>query len=162
MIKWPSQSTAELIAFYGNPRGDGGHPSIEWERRNLVRAPVPYAMWYREDAHTPVVVSNIAIHRRCADSLHRVLLAMTACPSGDSARFFSGSYCFRAMRGSNKLSMHSYGCAIDFDAEHNPFHSGDHTLHGHSPLVVAFEAEGWIWGGRWNNPDAMHFQAALT
>jgi hypothetical protein len=29
-------------------------------------------------------------------------------------------------------------------------------------VVRAFEAEGWVWGGRFRTPDCMHFQVALV
>jgi hypothetical protein len=60
--------------------------------------------------------------------------------------------------------MHSWGCAIDLDPGRNAFH--DQTGHfgagGAIAVVRAFEAEGWIWGGRWagRSCDPMHFQAA--
>jgi hypothetical protein len=33
-----------------------------------------------------------------------------------------------------------------------------------SLIVQAFEAEGWVWGGRWSGRsiDAMHFQACTV
>jgi hypothetical protein len=66
------------------------------------------------------------------------------------------------MRGSHALSMHSYGCAVDFDPARNAFHNR-HPSFGtpaNRYVVEAFAAEGWVWGGQWRDPDGMHFQAA--
>ncbi len=73
---------------------------------------------------------------------------------------YDGSFNLRPMRGGTTLSMHAYGCALDFDAADNPFHSETHLFTADSIIVQKFEAAGWIWGGRWLSPDAMHFQAA--
>jgi hypothetical protein len=75
---------------------------------------------------------------------------------------FGGSYNFRLMRGSNQLSMHSWGCALDLDPEGNPFGRNRAKCRMPAPVVEAFQAEGFEWGGRWKRPDAMHFQAART
>ena len=68
------------------------------------------------------------------------------------------------------LSMHSFGCAIDINFNLNPFvangrplDTGDDTTKGkirtlNSPIVKAFAANGWGWGGRYG--DYMHFSKA--
>lgn len=156
MNKWPLQS--ECDKFYGNPREHG------WLAANTVAVPVP---WPMHIGKTPV--DHILIHKKCADSLKRTLSAIwVACGQNlDKIKqlhydVYDGSYNFRPMRGSTRLSMHSYACAIDFDAAHNAFHSTQHFFHSDSPIVVEFKKEGWIWGGDWSpgSQDAMHFQAA--
>ncbi|MBP6748146.1 MAG: M15 family metallopeptidase [Xanthomonadaceae bacterium] len=73
---------------------------------------------------------------------------------------YVGGFNYRIMRGSARLSMHSWSCAVDFDSARNRF--GDTTPNFASiPQVLeAFDAEGWTWGGRWRRPDGMHWQAA--
>src|SRR6185503_4660147 len=65
----------------------------------------------------------------------------------------AGGYNFRQQRGSDKLSMHSLGAAIDFDPLRNPFKAPpERTALGTEPgmgVVRIFEARGWTWGGRW-------------
>lgn len=162
MSIWPLQS--ECDAFYGNPRGRDGKANAKWEHDNIVRIQPPFAMTY---AGMPV--KTIRIHRRCAESLTDILREIAALSNGSALRqhewgvsIYGGAYNYRLMRGSSKLSMHSWGCAIDLDPERNAFH--DTTPHfADIPLVVkAFESRGWIWGGRWKGRscDGMHFQAA--
>ena len=151
---WPLQS--ECDAFYGNPRGGGGHSNPSWEAANLTHVSPPFRMTY---AGKPVL--SVKIHRKCAASLQRVFAAIWEAAKHDQATIdrwgvsiFGGSYNFRLMRGSSHLSMHSYGCAIDLAPERFPMGRHDHTF---VPQVIkAFADEGWE-----NLPnDRMHFQAA--
>ena len=86
-----------------------------------------------------------------------------------------GGFCYRTINNPHKpgcpmLSMHSFGCAIDINFNLNPFvangrplDTGDDTTKGkirtlNSPIVKAFAANGWGWGGRYG--DYMHFSKA--
>lgn len=165
MSTWPKQSAVD--AFYGNPRGKNGGPSAVWERDNLITIPCPWPLVTAWEPHQPV--SRIRIHKKCADSLSRVL-ARTWELSGKNndviealgLHLFGGSYMFRMMRGSNRLSMHSWGCAIDFDPARNGLGDDTPFLKPDSIIVAAFKCEGWAWGGDWSRKDAMHFQAAVV
>jgi hypothetical protein len=164
-VSWPHQSCVR--EFYGNPNS-GGHLNRAWYAANIVMVDAVLPLFYGK-----VAVHKIAVHKKCADSLTRVLHAVlnryetTPGPlalrneQGDGVLSFDGSFCFRCMRGGSSLSMHSYGIALDFDAAHNPFH-GKPRFTPASILVQEFEREGWTWGGRWRHPDGMHFQAATT
>lgn len=159
---WPHQN--EVDTFYGNPRGRNGKSSPKWEKANLVRVVPPYQMFY---AGKPI--SSFLVHRKCAGSMLKALAAIRDATKGDKklltesgANIFGGSYNFRLMRGSNRLSMHSWGCAIDLDPARNGM--GDVTPHfAKYPFIIkAFEDAGAVWGGRWAGRacDGMHFQFA--
>jgi hypothetical protein len=80
--------------------------------------------------------------------------------------------------GPKRWSVHAYGEAIDVNPVENPYLEGGRVLppagrryldrttarpgmavHG-GPLVTAFAAAGWQWGGRWTaSPDWQHFSA---
>jgi hypothetical protein len=70
--------------------------------------------------------------------------------------------CFapRAKRVNGDLSVHSWGAAIDLNADTNPL-STDGILRTDIPpaWIAEFEKRGLRWGGRFAKPDAMHFQA---
>jgi len=51
--------------------------------------------------------------------------------------------------------MHSFGAALDLNAETNQLGTPGDMDAG---LVQLFEACGWTWGGRWKRSDPMHFQ----
>lgn len=157
MPTWPLQSQA--TQYYGDPRQGG------WLHANTINVPCPWTLHFDK---TPL--HQILIHKKCAASLTKVLNAVWVAANKQESVIqswhfdrFSGSYNFRNKRGGGSLSMHAYACAIDFDYAENMFHSIHHLFNDKSPLVIAFEAEGWIWGGRWSpqSIDAMHFQAAL-
>ncbi len=152
--QWPLQS--ECAAFYGDPDSAG------WEKANLVEVPCPWPLLIEGKT-----IHVISIHSKCADSLREVLAAIWEACERDLSKIsalhydqYDGSFVNRPMRGSTTKSMHAYGCAIDFDAADNPFHSETHLFTPDSIIVQKFEAAGWIWGGRWMSPDAMHMQAA--
>ena len=164
-MNWPNQSTKELNAFYGNPVGINGQANPKWKATNLVLVPVPYHMIVAWEPHVPV--KNILFHHKCAAPLARVLQGILDLYGSPAAiekagmHLYSGAYNYRAIRGSRRLSMHAYGCAIGLDSEHNPLVS----RHGKMPkeVVKLFEAEGAEWGGRWRSrADPMHFQWAKT
>lgn len=167
-MAWPLQSQCD--SFYGNPRGSKGTYSPKWAAANLVHVACPWPLHTEDVVKKKVVRSSvpfITIHKKCADSLKRVLASIFSACDKDVAKIaklhydvFDGSFNYRPKRGASSLSMHAYGCAIDWDAADNPFHSRKHEFQSDSLLVVKFEEEGWIWGGRWSNPDAMHVQAA--
>lgn len=161
---WPTQ--AQCDAYYGDPRGGHGTYSPHWAANHLTHVSVPWVMHYQEGKRI-IPVTHITIHKKCAESLTRVLAHIwEQCGEHQSAidtlhyNRYDGSFNYRVMRGGHALSMHSYAIAIDFDADENEFGHKVHAFHPDSLIVQAFEAEGWVWGGRWAFPDAMHFQAS--
>jgi len=88
----------------------------------------------------------------------------------------------RDIAGTNMLSIHSYGLAIDINPEINPYIIFDKHKHGHAeihpkystayinrhvkhpgmvePIVDIFKKNGfYVWGGLWTDPiDLHHFQ----
>lgn len=158
--KWPLQRDCD--AFYGNPRW-GDVYSTKWAAANLTHVLCPWAIHIGKSP-----VPFIAIHKKCADSLKRVLADIWTAAGKSQATIaqwhcdeYSGSFNYRPKRGASSLSMHAYGCAIDWDAEQNAFHAHQHFFTEQSPIVLAFRREGWVWGGEWSDSvDAMHFQAA--
>ncbi|MBZ5616244.1 MAG: M15 family metallopeptidase [Acidobacteriia bacterium] len=160
MTTWPLQRDCD--AFYGNPRGSNGSYSPAWAAANLTHVACPWQIQIGGKT-----VPFITIHRKCAESLTAVLGAIwEACGKSQDQinklhyNVYDGSFNYRPMRANQALSMHAYGCAIDWDAAENPFHDRKHLFTSSSLLVVKFEAEGWVWGGDWSSPDAMHVQAA--
>jgi hypothetical protein len=160
---WPLEQAAD--AFYGNPRAHGGGYDIDWARDHLVHVQCPWQL--HMGLHQPVPF--ITIHAQCADSLTRVLAQVWAAigksqeaANGRGYSVFSGSFNFRPIRGSAQISMHAYGAAIDWDAPDNPMGYGNlhHRFTDSDPLIAAFKAEGWRWGGDYcSRHDYMHVEA---
>ena len=71
-----------------------------------------------------------------------------------------GSYANRNARGSNRLSEHAYGRAIDINPGQNPMGS---RLITNMPDDIAAIARAYnlVWGGTWKSKkDAMHFSTS--
>lgn len=153
---WPLQR--DCIAFYGNPAHAG------WLHDNTTYVECPWPLFIGSTQ-----TSHILIHKKCADSLTRVLNNVWDAVGKDVAKIkaqhfdqYDGSYNFRPMRGGHAMSMHSFAVAIDWYASENAFHSTKHYFTDQTLLIEKFKEEGWIWGGDWSpgSVDAMHVQAA--
>ncbi len=154
---WPTQ--ADCPVFYGSPAQ---------VTASLVHVHCPWVFTVEGTQS-----QTITIHSKCAPSLTRVLNFIWNHPAiGQSQEkihafgydVFDGSYYPRNIAGTNTPSIHSYGAAMDWNAAANPQHAPltETKFKADSLIVYAFEAEGWVWGGRWTPAyiDAMHFQAA--
>jgi hypothetical protein len=72
-----------------------------------------------------------------------------------------GAYNDRAIAGTDRKSAHAWGIAIDLDPDLSYYWRWErHGWKNRLPqsVVDAFEAEGFIWGGRWYHFDTMHFE----
>ena len=83
---------------------------------------------------------------------------------------------YRKVTGGKKLSMHSYGFAIDINPVQNPYFKGKvvlpegavydpskpGTLTRNCVVVKTFTRLGWDWGGNWKSlKDYQHFEKVL-
>lgn len=165
---------AEVLKLYGDPVSfldDHGMPTPFWTlRMTRVPFPSPLPLGWNPSAFA----KSATVHSKIADELAQVFARLVQ--EGLWARHiktFDGAYTWRTQRGStSKLSMHSFGAAVDFNAATNQLGSvpmdppdlkaalppGRADM---SPEVVrVFESCGWTWGGRFHRPDPMHFQYA--
>jgi hypothetical protein len=143
---WPRSDQASLMEFYGNP-GD---------EYKLVSIDVS-GLGVKYDGQT---VKTIRCHRKVADSLHRVLVALDGGICAWILGQYAGVYNNRPMRGGSLPSLHARGAAIDLD----PAPNGNHRswpVNATMPIQVMeeFAKEGWIGLGWAIGRDAMHFQA---
>lgn len=111
----------------------------------------------------------VRVHRKIAPALDRVAKRLTAAREHDPSlrpflRRLSGGFAERTIAGTDRLSAHAFGIAIDLDASMSDYwrwqKKGPHRWRNRIPqaIVDAFEAEGFIWGGRWYHYDTMHFE----
>lgn len=166
---WPLQSQCD--SFYGNPRGRNGRAAALWEVANLRSVAAPFDILFLGKP------AKLRVHRKCADAF-RAWLDEVWKNAGRDQRVirvwgmdvYGGSYNFRAMRGGSALSMHSYGCAVDFDAPRNgQYDRTPHFATLREQVVEPFLRLGGVWGGDWDGDrdtlderscDGMHFQFA--
>ena len=74
-----------------------------------------------------------------------------------------GTFKWREIAGTKRLSPHSFGIAIDINVKLSNYWrwaSQPYTYHNQIPLdiVEIFEQNGFIWGGKWHEYDTMHFE----
>jgi len=77
----------------------------------------------------------------------------------------SGVFNWRKISNTNRLSVHSFGIAIDLNVKDSHYWLWDKekdnfTYKNKIPLQIVeiFEKYGFIWGGRWYHYDTMHFE----
>lgn len=168
-IMWPKQS--ECNSFYGNPRGREGQASPSWESQNLVRVDTPFPIYFLGKQ------AKLRIHKKCSQAFLEWLERVWENSGKDKKTIhewgmdnYAGAYNFRTMRGGKALSMHSYGCAVDFDAPRNSQYDRTPNFAKYrKEIVEPFIKLGGVWGGDWNGNgdslderscDGMHFQFA--
>ena len=88
----------------------------------------------------------------------------------DVRPFFSeigGSFNWRRISGTSRLSAHSFGISIDINAELGKYWKWTGAKEGNvgmysnavpEGIVKAMERYGFIWGGKWHHFDGMHFE----
>ncbi len=79
----------------------------------------------------------------------------------------AGTFNWRAIAGTNRLSVHSYGAAIDINTKFTNYWRWDAQQAGGTipyrnqipaEIVAVFEQHCFVWGGRWYHYDTMHFE----
>lgn len=79
----------------------------------------------------------------------------------------AGTFNWRKVSGTNRLSPHSFGIAIDINTKQadywkwkNPDPNEKQTYRNRIPMEIVeiFEKHGFIWGGKWYHYDTMHFE----
>lgn len=78
-----------------------------------------------------------------------------------------GTFNWRTIAGTSRLSTHSFGITIDINVEKShywrnakPDAKGNYKYVNSIPIEIVriFEKHGFIWGGRWYHYDTMHFE----
>jgi hypothetical protein len=84
-----------------------------------------------------------------------------------------GTFNWRPIMGTNRMSPHSFGIAIDINTSRSEYWKWDHRdnwqmdsvelnlqWRNSVPLEIVeiFERHGFIWGGKWFHYDTMHFE----
>ena len=143
----------ELIAVFGQPSKDGGI---------LVKVKPPYPLFYGGKP-----VSVIRCHPKIADAIKNAL--QKTLNHYGSAKIkelrldvYDGCHNYRQKRGGTSLSVHSWGCAFDFDRTHNDLKM-DKTKAAfarpeYAPFLQFFREEGLLNLGEAKGYDFMHFE----
>lgn len=113
---------------------------------------------------------RVTVHKKIAPALSRVSARLRAIlrKYPELSRYFTklgGTLANRRVAGEARTSPHAYGIAVDINPELSLYwrwQSDRGAARGRAqtppPIVEAFEAEGFVWGGRWRHYDDMHFE----
>lgn len=138
-----------------------GRAGCEDELVNIVP---PYTLYYEGKA-----VKTIRVHRLIAERVEAALRAVLEHYGQEAISrlgldVYSGSYNYRSTSTGSSLSMHAWGIALDFDAEHNSY-----AMKKPKARFSGAEYDAWwrIWEeqgavslGRERDVDWMHLQFA--
>jgi hypothetical protein len=149
---------AEVVATFGDPL-EHLNDKAAWEREALVSLHLPRPLVYAYDESR--FVTRVRAHRLIAQHLVDTLMACFDAGVPSDRLRYGGCYVWRAMRGASRLSLHTWGIAVDLEPAENPlgkpWRDDGKMLH---PLIVeVFENHGWYWGNHFRSrADAQHWQ----
>ncbi len=141
LVKIP-RGYSEIVKTYGEPG-----------KVRLARIEPPYTLFYDGNP-----LKTISVHELLTDNLMAVLQEVKALGLAGELNDFSGCYNVRPIRGGRKPSTHSWGIAVDFEAQRFPLGSSKRMR---PKIVEAFKKFGAMYGGDFSRKDPMHFQWAL-
>jgi hypothetical protein len=113
--------------------------------------------------------NRVRVHRKIAAALARVEQRLVQARAADARlapylRRLSGGFAQRKIAGTDRVSAHAFGIAVDLDSSQSDYWRWQRATplrwRNRIPqaIVDAFETEGFIWGGRWYHYDTMHFE----
>ena len=149
-------TSAQLIKKYGDPRID----TVLWERANMTLYDVPLDL----EQLNPAIPKRIYCHRDFAPTLNAWLNELARTELIKEIKTFDGCWNVRTKRGLSSLSIHAFGCAVDFNASHNPLgftyqQCIDKGLQPFSPMFIMASRQFVDCGADWTSrPDGMHYQ----
>lgn len=150
------RSREEAVERYGHIDFASKYWSEQSTWLKLVRIPDGmFPNWKVLDTELPVkrIAMNIDLHKPFLAALERVAFKGL----GKELKTFDGCFNIRMVRGSNnQFSAHSYGLAIDLNAEENKL--GQFWTKFSPDFIECFTQLGWTWGGNFKTrKDPMHF-----
>ncbi len=137
------------------------------ENAKQVESRLTSIPWLPHSTHTVVRITRVnGVDRQ----LEAVSAELDQLPPEDKKYVLKtgGTFNWRPIAGSEQLSAHSFGIAIDIDPDYSDYWrwnaAGDNEklipYRNRIPhrIVEIFERHGFIWGGKWYHYDTMHFE----
>ncbi|WP_315081690.1 M15 family metallopeptidase [uncultured Clostridium sp.] len=139
-----------LNAVYGNSRN-----AIEKNMVNLKYGYPNYQFNKKNNANTSL------------DNTLKTLVPLCKARSDIASILYpaSGTYNYRVISGTGRLSPHSYGIAIDLKSDKRDYWKWSNEKDAQKrlseypkELVETFENNNFVWGGKWGHFDILHFE----
>ena len=131
------------------------------ETESQIRKNLTSIIWLPNVANTEVLVSKVSEldkkFNKLSEELERI--------SPELRKYIektAGTFNYREISGTKRLSSHAYGIAIDINTEFSDYWKWDKSMKYKNripmEIVEIFEKHGFIWGGKWYHYDTMHFE----
>lgn len=138
---------SEIITFFGAPGGF----------TDFVKTPFPFTLYLNGDRQLPC--RNFFGHKYIANAVIDAFEEILSLYGLDYIQEngldeYGGCYAYRQGRGTNRLSVHAWGLALDYLPSLGKLGEPPTIPDG---IVRIFTKRGFIWGGTWTRPDGMHF-----
>jgi hypothetical protein len=113
---------------------------------------------------------RLRVHRKVKPAFERVAQRLERALAKDRTlapflEHLGGTFVWRPIANTHRQSAHSYGVSMDINVKLSDYWEWQKPKlptrwRNRIPqaIVDAFEAEGFIWGGRWFHYDTMHFE----
>ena len=147
--------TQKCFAAYGDPS------QAKFQGNWLIRHKLPEAVLPYFPPYPGVPnVKAIYMNRFAAESLDAVLMELLKTGLIKELKTYNGCLNLRMKRGLKEYSIHSWGLALDFNAEQNPLGVKWGSKPGmfSKAFLAVWQRHGWECGAFWTRGDAQHFQ----
>lgn len=166
-LKFVPSGLQEIKEYYGDAEGTIENCDPLFFRENIVKVDLPFTL---RDAYNKRPITSIVGHYLVVPAVIDALKEIVNYKGFDWLRennydLFGGMFVYRVMRGSNYLSTHSWGIAVDYCPHLGRYGYVEDIKTYPQFIVDAFKKRGFDWGGDWYpayEPDAMHFQACVN
>jgi D-alanyl-D-alanine carboxypeptidase-like protein len=113
---------------------------------------------------------RLMVHRLAREAFQRAGARLEALVKADPGlrpylERLGGTFVWRKVANTDRQSAHSYGVSLDVNVRRSHYWEWQKPREPvrwqneiPQAIVDAFEAEGFIWGGRWYHYDTMHFE----
>ncbi|MHB8873744.1 MAG: M15 family metallopeptidase [Myxococcaceae bacterium] len=113
---------------------------------------------------------RVMVHRKVLGAFEKVASRLGEAVGQDPSltpflKGVGGTFNWRKISDTQRQSAHSYGVSIDLNVARSHYWEWQRPKQPlvwknrfPQAIVDAFEAEGFIWGGRWDHYDTMHFE----
>lgn len=169
-IPYPAFTSIKRPGFLEDPgrfRNQKLFEVVYGDIRHRIEKNLIYVSWVNGSQIKQVLFNQ---QNNAASALKKVIKELNQLPPSYQIYFnhLGGTYNYRIIAGTNRLSAHAFGIAIDLNVK-----KGDYWRYNRKnlsaktidfknripqPIIDIFERHCFIWGGRWYHYDTMHFE----